>query len=211
LVDSTLVVFTSDSGAVVYPEVLEAGQRSNGTLLGQKADAWEGGHRVPFIARWPGRIPVGSVGRHLVGLIDLVATLAAAADIAVPNNAFPDSINQLAVLTDPIHTSPIRTEFLIEGVNCTSLRQGDYVYLPDQGSCGLTVPFRGFLPYPKLGMVNSDVDSAGGIKPSAPPVQLYNLAIDPDEATNIATTEPARAAAMQKRLQELTDGIGQIR
>jgi arylsulfatase A-like enzyme len=211
LVDNTLVVFTSDHGAVVYPGVVEAGHRSNGTLLGQKADAWEGGHRVPFVARWPGRIPAATVGRQLVGLTDLVATLAAAADIAVPNHAAPDSLNQLPVLTDPIHTPPIRTELLIEGVGCAALREGDYVYLPKQGSCGLTVPFKGFEPYSKLGFVNSDVDSAGAIKPNAPPVQLYNLAVDPDEAVNIATTEPLRAAAMQKRLQELTDGmLGQI-
>ena len=207
LIDNTLVIFTSDNGAVVYPDVLEMSHRSNGTLLGQKTDAWEGGHRVPFIARWPGRIPAGTEGGQLFGLTDLMATLAAAADIAVPDDAAPDSLNQLPALTDPIHTPAVRTEFLMKGLFCFALRQGDYVYLPKQGSCGFTVPSSGGKrggPYPKLGFVNSDVDSAGDIKPSAPTVQLYNLATNPDQATNIEAAEPRRAAAMQERLQELT-------
>ena len=57
---NTLVIVTSDNGAVFTRNALEVGHRSNGVLLGQKTDAWEGGHRVPLIARWPGRIPAGS-------------------------------------------------------------------------------------------------------------------------------------------------------
>jgi arylsulfatase A-like enzyme len=208
LVDNTLVIFTSDNGAVVYSDVLQAGHRSNGTLLGQKMDVWEGGHRVPFIARWPGRIPAGTVGDQLLGLTDLLATLAAAADIVVPDDAAFDSLNQLPVLTDPIHTPPIRTELLTEvvGSGCIALRQGDYVYVPKQGSCN-SVPWSGSEPYSKLGFVNSDVDSAGQIKPNAPAVQLYNLATDPGERNNIAPTEPLRVGSMQKRLGELIDSI----
>jgi arylsulfatase A-like enzyme len=205
LTDSTLVIFTSDNGAVVYLDVLETGHRSNGMLLGQKTDAWEGGHRVPFIARWPHRIPAGTEGAQLFGLTDLLATLAAAADIAVPDDAARDSLNQLPGLTDPTRTPAVRTEFLMQGISCFALRQGDYVYLPKQGSCGFTVPASAWgVQYPKRGFVNSDVDSAGDIKPNAPAVQLYDLARDPGQTTNIATADPRRAAAMQERLQELT-------
>ncbi|HUT88997.1 MAG TPA: sulfatase-like hydrolase/transferase [Thermoguttaceae bacterium] len=207
LVDNTLVLFTSDNGAVLHRDALEADHRANSTLLGQKTDAWEGGHRVPFIARWPGRIPAGLQGDQLLGLTDLMATLAAAVDVALPEGAAPDSLNQLSVLTDPAHAAAVRNEFLMQGTGGLALRQGNWVYLPKQGSCGMTVqsppgPLWG-RPYGKLGLANSDVDDAGRVKPDAPPVQLYNLATDPGQATNLAASEPQRAAAMQQRLAEL--------
>ena len=108
-------------------------------MLGQKTDAWEGGHRVPFIARWPGRIPAGSQCDRLLGLTDLMATLAAAAGVPLPAGAAPDSLNQLPVLTDPAHAPAVRTELLSQGTGGYALRQGDWVYLPKQGSCGMTV------------------------------------------------------------------------
>ena len=83
-VQNTLVIFTSDNGAVLTREALEAGHRSNGVLLGQKTDAWEGGHRVPLIARWPGRIPAGSERKALFTQVDLMATLAEAAGAKCP-------------------------------------------------------------------------------------------------------------------------------
>jgi arylsulfatase A-like enzyme len=209
LAENTLVIFTSDNGAALYAEVLQKGHRSNGALLGQKTDAWEGGHRVPFIARWPGRIPAGTEGSQLFGLTDLMATFAAAAGITISDKtAAPDSLDQLPVLTDPIHAHPVRTEYLMQGLNCFALRQRNYVYLPKQGSCGFTLGYPGgsgpALSFSTLGFVNSDVDSAGNIKPDAPAVQLYNVATDPGQATNMAADEPQRAAAMQKRLQEQT-------
>jgi hypothetical protein len=88
------------------------------------------------------------------------------------------------------------------------LRQGEWVDLPKQGSCGMTVQVPPGAPwgqpYAKLGLTNSDVDAQGKIHPGAPPVQLYNLATDPGQATNVAAAEPQRAAAMQQRLDELT-------
>ncbi|MHB8898495.1 MAG: sulfatase family protein [Thermoguttaceae bacterium] len=208
LADETLVVFTSDNGAVLYRDALEANHRSNAALLGQKTDAWEGGHRVPFIARWPGRIPAGAVGSQLVGLTDLMATLAAAAGVPLPEGAAPDSLSQLAVLEDPAHAAPVRTEFLMQGTGGFALRQDDWVYLPKQGSCGMTVqvppgPPWG-QPYARLGLANSDIDAAGRVKPDAPAVQLYHLAGDPGQSTNVAADQPERVAAMQARLGELT-------
>jgi hypothetical protein len=92
----------------------------------------------------------------------------------------------------------------MHGISCVALRQGDYVYLPKQGSCGFTVPASAWgEQYPRRGFVNSDVDSAGNIKSDAPPIQLYNLARDPRQTTNIAIAESQRAAAMQKRLHAL--------
>lgn len=206
---NTLVIMTSDNGAVCTREALEAGHRSNGVLLGQKTDAWEGGHRVPLLARWPGRIPAGSVRRALFTQVDLMATLAEAADVPLPPGASPDGTSDLAALTDPAHAPARRTETLFLGTGGFALRQDDWVFLPKQGSCGMTVQVPPGAPwgqpYAKLGLTTSDVDAQGKIKPEAPPVQLYNLATDLPQTTNVAARESARAAAMEKRFEDLID------
>lgn len=208
LTDNTLVIFTSDNGGLYIQEPLVAGHRPNGPLLGQKTDAWEGGHRVPFIASWPGRIPVRAQCGRLLNLTDLMATLAAAAGIPIPPGAAPDSLNQWPTLLAPKSSPAIRTEMLVQGTGGYALRQGEWVYLPKQGSCGFTVqvppgPLWG-VPYAKMGTTNSDIDSAGGIKPGAPPEQLYYLGNDPAQSKNVAPDHPDRCATMRTRLEELT-------
>ena len=208
LAQNTLVILTSDNGAVLTRDALAVGHRANGGLLGQKTDAWEGGHRVPLIARWPGRIPADSERKALFTQVDLMATLAEAAGVPLPPGASPDGAGDLAAFTDPAHAPASRTETLFLGTGGFALRQGEWVYLPKQGSCGMTVQVPPGAPwgqpYARLGLTNSDVDAQGKIHPGAPPVQLYNLATDPGQATNVAAAEPQRAAAMQKRLNELT-------
>ena len=207
LTDNTLVFFTSDNGAVLHGEALAAGHRANSVLLGQKTDAWEGGHRVPFIARWPGRIPAGSKCDRLLGLTDLMASIAAAARVPLPAGAAPDSLNQLPVLTDPARAAAIRTEMLAQGTGGYALRQGDWLYLPKQGSSGMTMqvppgaPWG--LPYAKMGLNNSDVDAQGKSKPDASPAQLYNLRDDPRQSTNRFPAEPDLAKRLAARLEQL--------
>lgn len=80
LSDNTLIILTSDNGGMLNQggqEAWTAGHRLNGDLLGFKFDAWEGGHRVPFIARWPGKIPAGSSSDQLICQVDMLATFAA--------------------------------------------------------------------------------------------------------------------------------------
>ncbi len=207
LADKTLVFFTSDNGAVLHGEALAAGHRANRALLGQKTDAWEGGHRVPFIVRWPGRIPARTQCDRLLGLTDLMATVAAAASVPLPAGAAPDSLNQLPALTTPKGSPVIRKELLAQGTGGYALRQGDWVYLPKQGSCGMTVqvppgPPWG-QPYAKMGLTNSDVDAQGRIKPDAPPAQLYDLRDDPGQATNRLTAEPKTAKRLARRMDQL--------
>lgn len=207
LLDNTLVIFTSDNGGVLHLDVLNAGHRANGSLLGQKTDAWEGGHRVPFIARWPGQIPAGSQADQLLGLTDLMATVAAAAGVAVPVEAAPDSLNQLPVLLDPYHAPTVRTEFLLQSNGGYTLRQDDWMYLPDQGSFGRSMPAPpGRNPnFASLGLVNSDIDeSEGRVRRNAPPVQLYNLATDLFQRWNVTVNYPQRTEALKQRLKEYT-------
>ena len=204
---NTLVIFTSDNGGMFTRDAVEAAHRCNGVLLGQKTDAWEGGHRVPLIARWPGHIPTGSVRKALFSQVDIMATLAEAAGVPLPPGASPDGAGDLAAFTDPAQAPAKRSEALFLGTGGFALRQGDWVYMPKQGSGGMTVqvpagPLWG-QPYASLGMTNSDVDPQGQIKPGAPPEQLYNLGTDLPQSTNIVTQEPSQTTAMKNRIQEL--------
>jgi arylsulfatase A-like enzyme len=205
--ENTLVIFTSDNGAVFTRDAIKARHRCNGVLLGQKTDAWEGGHRVPLITRWPGHVPAGSERKALFSQVDIMATLAEAAGVRLPAGASPDGASDLAAFVDPASAPTKRTEALFLGTGGFALRQGDWVYLPKQGSGGMTVQVpsgpRWGLPYALLDMINSDVDPEGTVKPGAPREQLYDLGNDLPQSTNFAVREPSRAAAMKKRMQEL--------
>ena len=86
--DNTLLIFTSDNGPVWYDEdVSRLGHDSSGGLRGMKADAWENGHRMPFIMRWPGHIAPGSVNDQLICFTDLMATFADMLDVQLPDGA----------------------------------------------------------------------------------------------------------------------------
>ena len=204
--DNTFVIFTSDNGAILNEGVHRTGHRSNLDLQGQKTDAWQGGVNVPFLARWPGRIPAGSVTNRLIALNDFFATAAAAARMDVPAGAARDSVNQLPVLLDP--TAPaVRTEMTYNAITPPqlALRSGDWVYVPAQGSLGVTTDSRydWAMQFAELGAVHSDYNPDGTLKPDAPKVQLYNLAEDPGQRVNLAGQLPEKAAEMAARLNKL--------
>ena len=101
--DDTLVIFTSDNGGMLHAtgqESWRAGHRMNGKLLGFKFGAWEGGHRVPFVARWPGKIPTGSTSDHLLSQVDLLATLAAVVERPLPPPPPPETVFEIRADVD---------------------------------------------------------------------------------------------------------------
>jgi arylsulfatase A len=97
----------------------KAGHRLNGKLQGFKFGAWEGGHRIPFIARWPGKIPSGTTTDALISQIDLIATFAAISKTALPENAVIDGVNQLPELLGEAK-APAR-DFLVISPNSPDL------------------------------------------------------------------------------------------
>lgn len=199
---NTLVIFTSDNGAVNMIEPLEKGHRANGKLLGQKTDAWDGGHRIPFIARWPGRIPEGETSGALLGLNDMLATVLAAAGVARPPQAGPDSLNQLPVLEGKAKF--VRTEMVYQGVLGFALRQGAWVYLPYQGSGGFSTGKEHWgVSYEKMGYENNFRDKTGKLLPGAPPAQLYRVDRDPSQRMNVILENPEKAQGMKTRLSQL--------
>jgi arylsulfatase A-like enzyme len=205
LEDNTMVIFTSDNGAVMRRDMLEILHRSNQDRLGQKTDAWEGGVRVPFIARWPGYIPAGTTTESLISLSDLARTVWTAAGIKAPKGAAPISLNQLPVLMDP-GAKAVRREMLYLGTNepHIALRSGDWVLMPGQGSFGLTTaPGSSWLNLSEMRQVNSDIDADGRIKDDAPQKQLYNLREDIGQHVNVISDYPEKAAELQKRYDAL--------
>jgi arylsulfatase A-like enzyme len=206
----TLVILTSDNGGRYENAALKAGHRPNGELLGQKTDVWEGGHRVPFLARWPGKIPAGGTRKELFHQVDLMATLAEAASAKLPDGASPDGRSELRAFLNPSETPAIRTEGIFHGTRSLALRQGSWFYIPVQGSGGKTVPEPAkpwALPYRTMGMKNSDVDDRGAIKEGAPQEQLYDLATDPAQSRNLAAANPDKLKELRERFRVLTRGV----
>lgn len=183
--DNTLVVFTSDNGCAPYigvEELEKKGHYPSGPLRGYKSDVWEGGHRVPFIVRWPGVIDPGSECGQLVHQADLLATFAEILGKKLPEDAGEDSFSLVPLLRG--NDKPVRDH----AVSCSSrglpsLRDGDWKLILGAGSGGW---------------------AKGG---DDQPLQLYNLADDVGEKTNLAAEQPDRVKRMQAMMEKLiTDG-----
>ena len=177
LEEETLVVITSDNGPMVndgYKDravELLGNHKPTGDWRGHKYTPYEGGHRLPFIAVWPGAIPAGQDNGALLSLVDLGATFAALRGVALPEAALPDSFDQHATFLDP--AAPSARKNLICQDYQLNLREGQWKYI---------VP-------PRAGNSPSERnDPLNG--------QLYNLATDPGEQRNVVKEHPERAKAM---------------
>ncbi len=169
----TLLIFTSDNGAH-WPvtDRMAFGHAANGLWRGQKADIWEGGHRVPFIARWPGHVNPGSMSDQLVSLTDLMATMAALLDADLPRESAEDSFNFLPVLTGKgVGRRETMIQHSLSGM--FAVRHGHWKLILGRGSGGFTNP-RKITP-----------------EPGEPMGQLYDLNSDPSEEQNLYFDEPA--------------------
>jgi arylsulfatase A-like enzyme len=169
--DDTLVVFSSDNGPLWFdPDVERYGHDSSGGLRGRKGDIWEGGIRMPLIARWPGHIPAGGSSDQIVGLVDMLATLAAVVGRELPEDAGVDSFNFLPVLLGEHDGTPVRESIILQslGPNDLAVRQGRWKFIPWLGNGG-------FLPR-RIRIEPGVGDPAG---------QLYDLVDDPAESRNL--------------------------
>ncbi|MCI0701601.1 MAG: arylsulfatase, partial [Planctomycetia bacterium] len=140
LTSNTLVIFTSDNGGVMDDGYIDgtaddkSGHKCNGALRGFKGGLYEGGHRIPFIARWPGHIPVGKVSNELICSVDLLHTFAAVVDKPLPKDAGPDSFNVLPALLDPKPEKPCRESLIHQaGGGALAIRKGDWKLIPNAG------------------------------------------------------------------------------
>jgi arylsulfatase A-like enzyme len=181
LADNTLIIVTSDNGAHWTPEDIRLyGHRANLFWRGQKADIWEAGHRIPFIAVWKGHIPAGSTSDETICLTDMLATTAALLEQKLPANAGEDSANILPALLGRKYDRPLRQATVYHsGSGTFALRQGDWVLVEGLGSGGFTAP-------------QQEKPAPGG-----PKGQLYDLARDPGQQRNVYLDERDRVAALQ--------------
>jgi arylsulfatase A len=186
--ENTLVVFTTDNGcspAAKIEELQAKGHEPSLIYRGHKADAFEGGHRVPFIVRWPGKVKPGTVNPQLVGQIDFLATFAEALGQSIPAGAGEDSVSFLPTLLG--REGAGRTSIVSQSINGSfALRDGQWKLLLCPGSGGWSAPKPGSKEEKGL-----------------PEFQLYDLAADPGEKTNLIAAQPERAAAMKAALQDL--------
>jgi len=135
--DDTLVIFTSDNGPEVveikpgaYDRVPQFHHYSMGPLRGAKRDAWEGGHRVPFLACWPGKIKAGAVSDETMCHVDFMATVAAILGAKIPNTAAEDSVNVLPVLLGEKISAPAREATVHHSSSGKfAIRKGDWVLI----------------------------------------------------------------------------------
>ena len=183
---NTLVIFTADNGCAPYigvEDLEKMGHYPSGPLRGYKSDAWEGGHRVPFIARWPGVVKAGSVCGQLVYQADFMRTFADILGTKLPDNAAEDSFSLLPLLKG--EDKPIRDNAVSASINgVPAVRSGSWKYIPTPGSGGW---------------------GRGGDQ--SQPVQLYNLADDLGETKNLAAAMPEKLGEMKALLEKLiTDG-----
>lgn len=186
LADNTLVIFSSDNGPVVddgyRDQAVEklGSHRPAGALRGGKYSNFEGGTRVPWIVRWPGHVTKGA-SDAVVSQVDLLASFAALTGQTMGPRDAPDSLNMLPALLGTTRVG--RTE-LIEEAGAISLRQGAWKYIEPNNKA----------------RVNADTNTELG-NDAVP--QLYNLATDPGEKTNLAAAQPDRTEAMARRLARI--------
>jgi len=193
--NNTLVMLSSDNGPEVTSVVhmrADYGHDGARPWRGMKRDDWEGGHRVPFLVRWPGKVKPGTTSAQLTSLTDVMATVAAIIGAELPNDAAEDSFNMLPALLGK-DGGPIRPYLLQQafgGSRTLSIRRGNWKYLDHPGSGG--------------NRYDNDPGLKSFILPdTAPgaPRQLYNLETHPGETRNLYFERPE----IVKELKALLD------
>ncbi|MDF7823580.1 arylsulfatase [Pontiellaceae bacterium B12227] len=185
--DNTILIVTSDNGcskAANFKNLEGHGHFASAHMRGSKADLWDGGHRVPFLVKWPKVIKAGSMSDELVCQVDLLATCAELVGKELPAGAGEDSESILPVFSGG------KTDFSRKGLIHHSVsghfayRQGNWKLLLARGSGGWTAP-------------NEKRAKGEG----APIAQLYDLEKDPGETTNLYESHPEVAERLLKQLE----------
>ncbi len=195
LADNTLIVFTSDNGcskAAGIPELRQQSHIVSGPLRGSKADIWDGGHRVPFIVRWPGKVEPSTTSDQTICLTDFFATVAGILDRDVPSDSCEDSVSfEPALFGMPIKSSTNRSDTTVAGrvgivhhsiSGHFAYRIGDWKLVLARGSGGWSSP----------------KENKAADRPAA---QLYNMATDLKESENLFHQKPEIADRLLRQLE----------
>lgn len=179
--ENTLVIITSDNGHAAYAggrELEEQGHFPSGPLRGYKPDAWEGGHRIPFMIRWPGKVPAGSVSDQLIQQADIFATIAEILGHELPSDAGEDSFSLVPVLQNP--DQPVREHAVSQSHDgVIALRKGPWKMIFGPGG----------LPESRQG------------RPTAG--HLFNLDDDLGETNDLRGDQPGIVAELTALMEEI--------
>ena len=193
----TLVLFTSDNGGVFKPEnerllqttAFKAGLKVNGSIRGGKHDVWEGGFKVPFIARWPGKVPAGSTASQMVSVVDILATTAEIVGTPLPAQSVgaEDSRSFLPVLTGTTEAKG-REDLIVHSADGVfALRKGRWKWIEG-------VP------------VDEIKDGARKAHKDQFRSQLYDTVADPAESKDVSADHPEVVAELKDLLRRYRDG-----
>lgn len=189
IADNTIVIFTADNGCsrrADFADLAAKGHFPSYIYRGSKSDIWEGAHRVPHLLRWPAQVAGGSETHRITLLGDIFATMAEILDYPVPDDAGEDSMSFLAALRG-VELANDRDHVVNHSVSGQfAIRQGDWKLLFSPGSGGWTSP------------TDKEAREMG-----LPDYQLYNLAEDPGETTNLIAQHPE----IERELTELMTSI----
>ena len=192
--NNTIIIFTSDNGPEIYAykRIQDYQHRSMGQWRGVKRDLWEGGHRVPFIAKYPGKIPANSTNHNLTSQVDIMATVANLTNVKLNKLTGPDSKDFSDNLIDP-SSEPYRDSLVYHSPqNKYAIRQGDWVLIEHSTGQVSREPkwYKEFL----------------NAKPHNAPITLYNIKQDPEEKVNLYSQYPEKAKALLKQLNNIRSG-----
>lgn len=184
--ENTLVIVTSDNGCskvVGIENLQQQGHYPSAQYRGSKADIWDGGHRVPFIVRWPAKVAQGSVSDQLTCLTDFMATCADITGNKLPDNIGEDSVSFLPALTGEKYVSEREgvVHHSIDGY--FAYRKGKWKLVLAKGSGGWTSP------------------KEKEVSDGSPIAQLYDMENDPGETTNLYTSHPDKVESLLSLLK----------
>jgi arylsulfatase A-like enzyme len=191
--ENTLVFFTSDNGCS-FPAAQgdklrkEFGHYASAQYRGGKSDIWEGGHRVPFMVKWPGKIEAGSSNDKLICLTSLMATCAEVAGVDVPEDAGEDSFSILPLLEDKEASSPYSAVIHHSIQGKFSIRKGKWKLEMCPGSGGWSGP-----------------NDGAARKKGLPEIQLYNMEVDEIEQNNVYKEYPEIVEELKAELIRLVE------
>lgn len=186
LTDNTLVIFSSDNGCskgAGIPALEKQGHFPSAQFRGSKADIWDGGHRVPFVVRWPGHVAAGSTSDQLICLTDLFATCSDLTGAPLPAGAAEDSVSFLPALGGKPNVST-RAGVIHHSISGHfAYRMGKWKLCLAKASGGWTSPTEKQAPK------------------DSPAAQLYDMEADPGETTNLYATQPEVVGRLLKQLE----------
>ncbi|MDB6025887.1 MAG: hypothetical protein JWM68_2110 [Verrucomicrobiales bacterium] len=199
LADNTLVLFTSDNGGVSHAQnpnagaAMKAGLAINGSLRGGKHDIWEGGFREPYMVRWPGKVPAGTVCTDVVSISDTLATLASILHTKVASGNGEDSFD---VSSSWFGTGKPTREFIIlqDASANYAIRNGPWKLIERENP-----------PVFKLRGAKGERRMAKAAKESTAKDELFNLETDPSEKKDVAAQHPEIVKELRALLSKTRD------